>query len=77
MTSEGGRIRARRSSYVNATLDLDGREVVHDVFYLIEDLAKGVIPFDTITQVKGELGLFFFRLPIKVLAAAEQNSGCF
>ncbi|KAK4791741.1 hypothetical protein SAY86_032154 [Trapa natans] len=65
VTSEGERIRARGSSYVNATLDLNGLEVLHDVFYLIQDLAKGVVPFDTVTQVKGDLGLFFFSLPIK------------
>lgn len=64
--SEGGTVRARGSSYVNATLDLDGLEVIHDVFYLIEDLAKGLIPFDTDTKVKGDVGLFFFRIPLKV-----------
>ncbi|KAK4790251.1 hypothetical protein SAY86_017555 [Trapa natans] len=71
VTSEGERIRARGSSYVNATLDLNGLEVVHDVFYLIQDLAKGVIPFDTVTQVKGDLGLFFFSLPIKAKVSCE------
>ncbi|CAK7334944.1 unnamed protein product [Dovyalis caffra] len=65
VNSKGGKIRARRSSYVNATLDLNGLEVIHDVFYLIQDLARGVIPFDTETQVKGDLGLLFFKIPIK------------
>ncbi|KAB1200591.1 hypothetical protein CJ030_MR0G006892 [Morella rubra] len=65
VSSEGGRVRARASSYVNATLDLNGFEVLYDVFYLLEDLAKGVIPFDTGTEVNGELGLFFFKIPLK------------
>ena len=59
-------MRARASSYVNATLDLDGLVVIHDVFYLLEDLAKGVIPFETDTQVNGVLGFFFFKIPLKV-----------
>jgi hypothetical protein len=66
VSSQGGRVRARASSYVNATLDLDGLVVIHDVFYLLEDLAKGVIPFETDTQVNGVLGLFFFKIPLKV-----------
>ncbi|OWM66024.1 uncharacterized protein LOC116201944 [Punica granatum] len=71
VTSEGEKIKARGSSYVNATLDLDGLEVVHDVIYLIEDLSKGVIPFDTISQVEGKLGLFFFSVPIKAKVSCE------
>lgn len=71
MTSEGEKIKARGSSYVNATLDLDGLEVVHDAIYLIKDLARGVIPFDTDTQVNGKLGLFFLSIPIEVLSAGS------
>ncbi|XP_028788464.1 uncharacterized protein LOC114744460 [Neltuma alba] len=65
VTSNGGRLRARGSSYMNATLDLNGFQVIHDVFYLLEDLAKGVIPFDAETRVKGNLGLLFFNFPLK------------
>lgn len=64
--SKGGKVRARGRSYVNATLELDGLEIIHDAFYLIEDLTKGVIPFDTDTEVKGQLGLLFFEIPLKV-----------
>ncbi|KAJ7973878.1 Late embryogenesis abundant protein [Quillaja saponaria] len=71
VSSKGGRLRARGSSYVNATLDIDGFEVIHDVFYLLEDLAKGVIPFDTDTQVKGKLGLLFFDIPLKARISCE------
>ncbi|XP_052488491.1 uncharacterized protein LOC105773622 isoform X1 [Gossypium raimondii] len=70
VSSEGGRVRARGSSYVNATLDLDGFEVVHDVIYLLSDWAKGVIPFDTNTKVDGDLGLFLFKIPLKMLSAS-------
>ncbi|KAE9464443.1 hypothetical protein C3L33_03649, partial [Rhododendron williamsianum] len=59
VTSDGGEIKARGSSYVNATLVLDGLEVVHDVVYLVEDLARGLIPFDTDSVVKGTVGIFF------------------
>ncbi|KAL5572677.1 hypothetical protein UlMin_022274 [Ulmus minor] len=71
VSSAGGKIRARGSSYVNATLDLNGFEVIHDVFYLIEDLAKGVIPFDTNTKVEGSLGLLLFKIPIKARVSCE------
>ncbi|KAM1478887.1 hypothetical protein ACFX2I_026256 [Malus domestica] len=69
--SDGGHVRARASSYVNATLVVDGLEVLHDVFYLLEDLAKGVIPFDTDTAVDGTLGVLFFKIPIKARASCE------
>ncbi|XVF49207.1 hypothetical protein PTKIN_Ptkin03bG0250000 [Pterospermum kingtungense] len=71
VSSDGGRVRARGSSYVNATLDLDGYEVVHDVIYLISDLAKGVIPFDTTTKVDGDLGLFLFKIPLQAKVSCE------
>ncbi|GMI89491.1 hypothetical protein like AT4G13270 [Hibiscus trionum] len=65
VNSEGGHLEARGSSYVNATLDLNGFEVVHDVVYLIQDWAKGLIPFDTTTKVDGVLGVFPFKFPFK------------
>lgn len=51
---------------MDARLDLNGLEVIKDVFYLIQDLARGVIIFDTDTQVKGDLGLLLFKIPINV-----------
>lgn len=65
MNSTGEKLRARASSYVNATIELDGIEVIHDVIYLLHDLAKGSIPFDTDTVVRGKLGLLFFEVPLK------------
>lgn len=67
MTSAGGHIRARGSSFVNATLDLDGVEMLSDVILLLEDLATGSITFDTESKISGKLGLFLFDLPIKVI----------
>ncbi|KAJ8749808.1 hypothetical protein K2173_013211 [Erythroxylum novogranatense] len=69
--SGGGKIRARASSYVNATLDLNGREVIYDALYLLEDLGSGVIPFDTHTLVKGNVGLLFFNIPIQGRVSCE------
>ncbi|KAJ4846404.1 hypothetical protein Tsubulata_006029 [Turnera subulata] len=69
--SQGGQLRARATSYVNATLDLNGLEVIHDAFYLIEDLASGVIPFDTVTDVTGSLGLVFLQIPIEGRVSCE------
>ncbi|XP_038878687.1 uncharacterized protein LOC120070868 [Benincasa hispida] len=71
VSSEGGRVSARGSSYVNATLDLNGLEVVHDVLYLLADLGKGIIPFDTETEVEGSMGLFFIKFPIKAKVSCE------
>ncbi|CAN8232347.1 unnamed protein product [Cochlearia groenlandica] len=69
--SNGGHVSARDSSYVEATLDLDGLEIVHDVVYLIGDLAKGVVAFDTIAQVKGDLGVLLFDIPIQGKVSCE------
>ncbi|XP_054787158.1 uncharacterized protein LOC129293300 [Prosopis cineraria] len=65
VSSDGGHLKARGSSYMNATLDLNGFQVIHDVFYLLEDLARGVIPFDAETRVEGKLGLLFLDFPLK------------
>lgn len=69
--SDGGNVKARRSSYVDATLVLDGFEILHDFIYLIEDVAAGSVPFDTVSTVKGELGLFFFKIPIQTKVSCE------
>ncbi|EXB74487.1 hypothetical protein L484_026181 [Morus notabilis] len=64
--SDGGHVRARGSSYVDAELDLDGIEIFSDVVFLLEDLAKGTVRFDTVTAVKGQLGLLFLHFPLQV-----------
>lgn len=69
VTSGGGRVRARAVSYVDADLELNGIRVVEDAIYLIEDLARGSVPFDTVVEVEGHLHLFFLSVPVKVRAA--------
>lgn len=71
VSSDHGHVTARGSSYVNATLELDGVDVLSDFILLLEDLARGSIQFDTVTEVSGLLGLFFFELPLKVTSATS------
>lgn len=71
VSSADGRVRARSASYVDATLRLDGVQVLHDALYLIQDIARGVIPFDAITVVEGELGFFAFHIPIEVWCSSS------
>lgn len=66
VTSSGGHIRARGVSYFHAKLKLDGIRVLSDAVYLVEDLARGSLPLDTITEVKGRMRLFFFDVPVEV-----------
>ncbi|MCD7450830.1 hypothetical protein HAX54_008573 [Datura stramonium] len=69
--SDYGRIKARASSYVNATLELTDVSIFTDILPLIEDLARGSITFDTVTEIGGELGLVLFDLPIKGKVSCE------
>ncbi|GMH17667.1 hypothetical protein Nepgr_019508 [Nepenthes gracilis] len=71
ITSTGGHVRARGSSYVNAIVDVDGVEVLSDWIYFLDDLAKGMVPFDTLTQVDGQLGFLFLELPLKAKISCE------
>ncbi|KAJ0966299.1 hypothetical protein J5N97_027437 [Dioscorea zingiberensis] len=71
--SDGGRVRARGVSYVNAELRLDGIRVLDDVFHLIEDLARGSIPLDTVTEIQGQLHLFFLDVPIQGRISCDVN----
>ncbi|CAN4088921.1 unnamed protein product [Withania somnifera] len=71
VVSDHGRIKARASSYVNATLELTDVSIFSDAIPLIEDLAKGSITFDTVTEIGGELGLVLFDIPIKGKVSCE------
>lgn len=64
--SNHGRVKALASSYIDAELQLKCVKVLSDVVYLLEDLARGTVPFDTITKVTGHLGLFFLEFPLEV-----------
>ncbi|KAH6801561.1 hypothetical protein C2S52_002025 [Perilla frutescens var. hirtella] len=63
--SAGGHVKARGSSYVNATLRLDAVEVLTNAIFLIEDLARGSMMFDTESEISGTLGLFFIEFPLE------------
>ncbi|XP_062214903.1 uncharacterized protein LOC133915672 [Phragmites australis] len=65
VTSGGGRVRARAVSYIDADLHLDGIRVVEDAIYLLEDLSRGSVPFDTVAEVEGHLHFFFLSIPVK------------
>ncbi|KAG2729175.1 hypothetical protein I3843_01G230600 [Carya illinoinensis] len=69
--SHRGHVRARGSSYVDALLDFDGVELMSDAVYLLKDLAKGRVPFDTRTEIEGQLGLFFIQVPLSAKVSCE------
>ncbi|XP_057504199.1 uncharacterized protein LOC130787769 [Actinidia eriantha] len=71
VTSDRGHVRGMASSYVDATLELEGVEVLSDVIMLVEDLARGSVPFDTVTEVRGRLGVFFFDIPLQARVSCE------
>lgn len=64
--SHHGHVRALGSSYVEAELELECVKVLSDVVFLLEDLARGAVPIDTVTEFSGHLGIFFFGFPLKV-----------
>lgn len=74
--SDHGRVRALASSYMDAELEFEGVDVLNDVVYLLADLAKGAVQFDTVTEVRGQLGLFFFEVPLeaKVYCGLDVNT---
>ncbi|CAA6670503.1 unnamed protein product [Spirodela intermedia] len=61
-------------SYVDARLRLDGIRVFEDVFFLIEDLARGSVPFDTTTELRsGQLHLFGIDVPLEGRVSCSIN----
>ncbi|KAJ7951797.1 Late embryogenesis abundant protein [Quillaja saponaria] len=71
MSSCHGNVRPRGSSYVDAELELYGIELLSDVVFFLEDLAKGTVPFDTVSLIKGHLGLLFFDFPLEAKLSCE------
>ncbi|WJZ94612.1 hypothetical protein VitviT2T_013452 [Vitis vinifera] len=71
VTSEEGHVRARGSSLVDASLELNGVAVLSDVIFVLEDLAKGTIPIDTVTEVRGSMGFLFFQLPLRTKVSCQ------
>ncbi|KAL7600149.1 hypothetical protein Lser_V15G25224 [Lactuca serriola] len=71
VTSDDGKVKAFGTSYIDATLVLNGSEVISEAFSLIQDLVKGSIPFTTTPEIRGSLGIFFFQLPISAKLSCE------
>eukprot|EP01018_Ginkgo_biloba_P015951 Gb_29536 [translate_table: standard] len=69
--SESGQLRYRSTAYVNATLDLDGIEVLHDVLYLLDDISRGELPLDTVTEFDGRIAVLFITLPLEESMSCE------
>ncbi|KAK6912090.1 hypothetical protein RJ641_024183 [Dillenia turbinata] len=67
ITNEG-LVRPKSASYVDADLELDDVGVFSDMIFLVRDLAKGSIQFDTVSVVTGRLGLLFVGIPLKMTA---------
>ncbi|XP_051134726.1 uncharacterized protein LOC127253953 [Andrographis paniculata] len=65
VTSGGGLIKARESSYVDSTLRLDAVEVLNDAVLLIQDLENGAVMLDAASEICGKLGIFSLQLPVK------------
>ncbi|KAK0595224.1 hypothetical protein LWI29_004651 [Acer saccharum] len=66
-----GHVRALGSSHVNAKIELECVKVFSDFVFFVEDLARGTVPFDTVTEVHGHLGLFFFRFYFETKLSCE------
>ncbi|CAJ1955206.1 unnamed protein product [Sphenostylis stenocarpa] len=64
-------VRARGSSYVDADVEFAGISVVPELVVLLEDVAKGIVPFHTDSQTMGQLGLFLFHFPMKAKVSCE------
>nr|GEZ21840.1 late embryogenesis abundant protein, LEA-14 [Tanacetum cinerariifolium] len=71
VTSDNGSVRAFGTSFIDATLVLDGAEVISEVVFLIADLVKGSIPFTTTSEIKGSLGVVLFNVPISAKLSCE------
>ncbi|KAK1416841.1 hypothetical protein QVD17_25958 [Tagetes erecta] len=71
VTSDDGYVKAFGTSYIDATLVLNGSEVISESISLIKDLIKGSIPFTTTSQIRGSLGILFTTLPIAAKISCE------
>lgn len=72
-TFQQGYVRALGSSYLDAEVEFNEVGVFSDVVLLLEDLAKGTVPFDTVTEVQGRLGFLVFQFPLQVRMLGNVN----
>ncbi|KAI7745048.1 hypothetical protein M8C21_002249 [Ambrosia artemisiifolia] len=71
VSSDDGKVKAFGTSFVDATLVLNGVEVISQSVFLIEDLVKGSIPVTTVSEIRGSLGILSFNIPIKAKISCE------
>jgi len=72
VTSENSAyIPPRGTAYVDATLDIHGIQVLADVIYLLEDIARGHIPLQTVTDFDGYIRLFSLKVPLQAIMSCE------
>ncbi|XP_076945363.1 uncharacterized protein LOC143616412 [Bidens hawaiensis] len=71
VTSDHGSVKAFGVSYIDATLVLDGAEVVSEAVALVLDLLRGSIPVTASSEIRGSLGVVFFQVPIKAKISCE------
>ncbi|XP_076889430.1 uncharacterized protein LOC143540181 [Bidens hawaiensis] len=69
--ADKGSVKAFGVSYVDATLVLDGAEVVSEAVFLVVDLLRGLIPVTASSEIRGGLGVVFFQVPIKAKISCE------
>ncbi|KAH7298624.1 hypothetical protein KP509_25G051700 [Ceratopteris richardii] len=63
--SDGGDIRARSKSSMDATLKLTGYEIASNILSLIADIARHAVPLQTITTFDGHIDVFSFKIPLR------------
>lgn len=61
----------RGTKYVDATLDVHGIQVLTDVIYLLEDIARGHIPLQTVTDFDGHIRLLSLKVPLQAIMSCE------
>ncbi|KAL8139437.1 hypothetical protein V2J09_005458 [Rumex salicifolius] len=71
VTSREGHVRAWGSSYVDAVAEFNGVKMVHNWVHLLEDLVKGIVPFDTVSTFNGRLGFYFVQIPLKAKISCQ------
>lgn len=69
--SEGGRLAARQTVYLNSTLELYGTEVSNDVGNFLEDLARKELPLDTVAEFSGGIRLLYAKFSLKKAVSCE------
>ncbi|KAJ7565531.1 hypothetical protein O6H91_02G064200 [Diphasiastrum complanatum] len=68
VNSTGGRIPARSIAHSTATMNLQGLQVLHDIPFLLIDMADNRLPLDTLTIFAGTVEIFFFKPYAELIA---------